>query len=176
MSFYLQCTDFRSRTQPFINMVQKEISSWINKPLQFYTLDRYLDIINILHVYGDKYTITLPINIAQDNLHVTLHIDFHEDSNTLQFKIKMDKLWNIPNKLILQPQIIPLCNPIPSPAILRKLQHYKGRKQVEFLRLISLFLTNLNFQNMSWTHEIIYDDKVVAFVDIATQRQIQNPI
>ena len=142
MPFYLQCTDFRSRAKPFIEMVQKEISSWINKPLPFHTVDRYLDIINVLNVYGDKYTITLPINIAQDNLHVTLHIDFHEDSNTLQFQIKMDKLWNIPNKLILQPQIIPLCNPITSPAILRKLQHYKGRKQVEFLPLTSLFLTN----------------------------------
>ena len=125
MSFYLQCTDCCSRAQPFIEMVQKEISSWINKPLQFHTMDRYLDIINMLDVYGDKYTITLPINIAQDNLHVTLHIAFHEASATLQFQIEMDKLWNIPNKLILQPQIIPLCNPITSPPILRKLKHYK---------------------------------------------------
>ena len=85
MSFYLQCTDFRSRTQPFINMVQKEISPWINKPLQFHTVDHYLDKINILNVYGDKYTITLPINNAKDNLHVTRHMNFHEASATLQF-------------------------------------------------------------------------------------------
>ena len=112
----------------------------------------------------------------QDNLHVTLNIDFHEDSNTLQFHIKMDKLWNIPNKLILQPQIIPLCNPITSPAILRKLQHYKGRKQVEFFPFTSLLLKDADFQNMYETYEIIYDDKVVAFVDLATQKQIQPPI
>ena len=145
IQFYLQCTDFGSKAQPFIKMGKKEISSWINKPLPFHKTDRYLDIINVLNVYGDKYTITLPLNIAQDNLHVTLHIDFHEDSNTLQFQIKMDKLWNIPNKLILKPQITPLCNPITSPAILRKLQHYKGRKHVEFLPLTSLFLTNSDF-------------------------------
>ena len=77
-------------------MVQKEISSWINKPLQFHTIDCYLDIINILNVYRDKYTITLPINIAKDNLHVTLHINFHEASAIIQFHIEMDKSWNIP--------------------------------------------------------------------------------
>ena len=170
MQFYLQCTDFCSRAKPFIEMVQKEISSWINKPLPFHKTDRYLDIINVLNVYGDKYTITFPINIAQDNLHVTLRIDFHEASTTLQFQIGMDKLWNISNKLILQPQMIPICNPITSPAMLRKLKHYKGRKQVEFLPLTSFFLTTSDFQNMSWTHEILYDDKAVAFVDIATHR------
>ena len=29
---------------------------------------------------------------------------------------------------------------------------------------------------MSWTHEIIYDDQAVAFVDIATQKQLQNQL
>merc|ERR1711954_450289 len=106
------------------------------------------------------------------NLHVTLHITSHEAPATLQFQIKMDKIWNVPNKLIPQPQIIPLCNPITSLAILRRLKHYKGRQQVEFLLLTSLFLTSAYFQTMSWTHEIIYDDQAVAFVDIATQKQL----
>ena len=123
-----------------------------------------------------EYTITLPVNIAQDNLHVTLHINYHEASATLQFQMEMDKIWNVPNKLIPQPQIIPLCNPITSPAILRRLKHYKGRQQVEFLPLTSLFLTTADFQTMSWTHEIIYDDQAVAFVDIATQKHLKNQL
>ena len=127
MSFYLQCTDFCSRVKPFIEMVQKEISTWINKPLQFNTMDCYLEIINIFYVYGDKHTITLPINIAKDNLYVTLHVNFNETSSTMQFHIELDKSWNIPKKLIPQPQIIPLCSPITSPALLRRLKHYKGR-------------------------------------------------
>ena len=146
MSFYLQSTDFCSRVIPFIEMVQKDISTWINKPLQFNTMECYLDIISILYVYGDKHTITLPINIAKDNLYVTLHVNFNETSSTMQFYIELDKSWSIPKKLIPQPQIIPLCSPITSPALLRRLKHYKVRQQVEFLPLTSLFLTTSDFQ------------------------------
>ena len=60
MQFYLQCTDFCSRAKQFIDMVQKEISSWINKPIPFHKADHYLDIINIMNVYDDPYTITIP--------------------------------------------------------------------------------------------------------------------
>ena len=119
MSFYLQSTDFCSRVIPFIEMVQKDISTWISKPLQFNTVECYLDIISILYVYGDKHTITLPINIAKDNLYMTLHVNFNEPSSTMQFHITLDKSWNIPKKLIPQPQIIPLCSPITSPAVLK---------------------------------------------------------
>ena len=138
MPFYLQSSNFRSRVIPFLEMVQKDISTWINKPMQFKTMESYLDIISILNVYGDQHTITLPINIAKDNIHVTLHVTFHETSATLQFHIELDKSWIIPKRLIPQPQIIPLCNPITSPALLRRLKHYKGRQQFEFLQLTSL--------------------------------------
>merc|ERR1711954_502911 len=33
-----------------------------------------------------------------------------------------------------------------------------------------------DFQNMYWTHEIFFDDKALAFVDLAMQKQIQAPI
>merc|ERR1711954_141146 len=79
-------------------------------------------------------------------------------------------------RLIPQPQIIPLCSPITSPALLRRLKHYKGTQQVEFFQLTSLFLTTSNCQNMSYTHEILYDDQAVAFVDVATQKQIQDQL
>merc|ERR1711954_151407 len=95
-------------------MVQKDISTWISKPLQFNTVECYLDIINILYVYGDKHTITLPINIAKDNLYVTLHVNFNETSATMQFHIEMDKSWNIPKKLIPQPPTPIHTHPQPS--------------------------------------------------------------
>merc|ERR1712081_157354 len=151
-------------------------SAWINKPMQFKTMKSYLDIISILNVYEDQHTITLPVNIAKDNIYVTLHVNFHETSATIEFHIELDKSWIVPKKLIPQPQIIPLCSPVTSPALLRCLKHYKGRQQVEFLPLTSLFLTTSDFQTMSWTHEILYDDQEVAFVDIATQKQIQNQL
>ena len=82
----------------------------------------------------------------------------------------------IPQKIIPQPQIIPLCSAITSPALLRRLKHYKGTKQVEFLQLTSLFLSKSDEHNMFYTHDIIYDDQAVAFVDVATQRQIHNQL
>merc|ERR1712112_354725 len=82
----------------------------------------------------------------------------------------------IPKRLIPQPQIIPLCSPVTSPALLRRLKHYKGRQQFEFLQLTSLFLTTSDFQNMLYTHEILYDDQAVAFVDVATQKGIQDQL
>ena len=141
MPFYLQSSNFRSRVIPFLEMVQKDISTWINKPMQFKTMESYLDIISILNVYGDQHTITLPVNIAKDNIYVTLHVNFHETSATLQLHIELDKSWIVPKRLIPQPQIIPLCSPITSPALLRRLKHYKGRQQFKFLLLTSLFLT-----------------------------------
>merc|ERR1712082_390095 len=65
MPFYLHSSNFRSRVIPFLEMVQKDISTWINKPMQFKTVESYLDIISILNVYGDQHTITLPVNIAK---------------------------------------------------------------------------------------------------------------
>merc|ERR1712081_102649 len=58
----------------------------------------------------------------------------------------------------------------------RRLKHYKGTQQVEFLQLTSLFLTTPDCQKMLYTHEILYDDQAVAFVDVATQKQIQDQL
>ena len=118
MPFYLQSSKFRSRVIPFLERVQKDISTWLNSPIQFKIVESYLDIISILDVYGDQNTITLPLNIAKDNIHVTLHVNFHETSASMQFHIELEKSWTIPKRLIPQPQIIPLCSPITSPALL----------------------------------------------------------
>ena len=53
--------------------------------IPFYKADQYLDIINIMNIYDDQFTITIPLNINQDNLHLTLHINFIEEKNVLQF-------------------------------------------------------------------------------------------
>merc|ERR1712081_110229 len=58
----------------------------------------------------------------------------------------------------------------------RRLKHYKGTQQVEFLQLTSLFWTTSDGQKMLYTHEILYDDQAVAFVDVATQKQIQDQL
>jgi len=94
----------------------------------------------------------------------------------MRFHIELENSWTIPQRLMPQPQIIPLCSAITSPALLRRLKHYKGTQQVEFLQLTSLFLSKSDGENMFYTHDIIYDDQAVAFVDVATQRQIQNQL
>ena len=176
MPFYLQSSKFRSRVIPFLERVEKDISIWLNSPIQFKIVASYLDIISILDVTGDQNTITLPLNIAKDNIHVTLHVYFHETSASMRFHIELENSWTIPQRLIPHPQIIPLCSAITSPALLRRLKHYKGTKQVEFLQLTSLFLSKSDGHNMFYTHDIIYDDQAVAFVDVATQRQIHNQL
>ena len=72
-------------------MVQKEISAWVNKSIWFNKANQYLDIINIMNVYDNQYTITIPLNITQDNLHVTLKIYFIEEKIFYSFK------WNSVN-------------------------------------------------------------------------------
>ena len=73
MPFYLQSSKFRSRVIPFLEKVEKDISIWLNSPLQFKIVASYLDIIGILDVTGDQNTITLPLNIAKKQYpcHVT---------------------------------------------------------------------------------------------------------
>ena len=161
MPFYLQSSKFRSRVIPFLERVEKDISIWLNSPIQFKIVAYYLDIISILDVTGDQNTITLPLNIAKDNIHVTLHVYFHETSASMRFHIELENSWTIPQRLIPHPQIIPLCSPITSPALLRRLKHYKGTQQVEFLQLTSLFLSKSDGENMLYTHDIIYDDQAV---------------
>merc|ERR1712115_504204 len=94
----------------------------------------------------------------------------------MRFHIELEKNWTIPQRLMPHPQIIPLCSAIISPTLLRRLKHYKGTQQVEFLQLTSLFLTKSDGLNMLYMHEILYDDQAVAFVDIATQKQIQDQL
>ena len=175
MQFFLKCKAFQYCTKQFVDMVQKEIFAWENKSIPFYKANQYLDIINIMNVYDNQYTITIPLNITQDNLHVTLKIYFIEEKNVLQFQMELSEQWEIPNKLTFQSHTLTLCKPITSPTLLRKLKHYKGRKQVEFLPITSLFLTIPDYRHMYPTHKIIYNDRAVAFVDIATEKSIHVP-
>ena len=89
MQFFLQCKDFQYQAKQFVDMVQKQIFAWENKSIPFYKANQYLDIINIMNVYDNQYTITIPLNITQDNLHVTLKIYFIEEKNVLQFQMEL---------------------------------------------------------------------------------------